>query len=236
VVIDQHSLGDSVGTVAGDTGSVRIITTADSINAERIVRLGYADLTLAQARATPAGRKVYVRAVVTVPLQDFRDTTTFLADTTGAIRVTSSRPRVGTGGNNIGDTVLVLGPTGQSLGQPVLIGGLITTLSVGTAPQPQTVSIDDARTARSGQLDAALVQVSSAVIRDTVNADPDFIVRIADPADSTKTVDVLIDQQLNAPHAFFTIGSGATIRGVLMPTGNGTWVIKPRSGADITLN
>ncbi|HEY4099452.1 MAG TPA: hypothetical protein VGM20_01090 [Gemmatimonadales bacterium] len=236
VVIDQHALSDSVGTVAGDTGSIRLVTTADSIVATRIIRLGYADLTVAQARAAAPGRKAFVRAAVTVPLQTFRDTSTFLVDSTGSIRVLPSRMRSGLGGDNIGDTVLVLAPTGAALGQPILDNGVITPLSAGAAPAPQTVSVTDARTAKGGTLDAALVKVTGAMIQDTVGSSPDFIVRIADPADSTRTVDVLIDAQLNAPHVFFPIGATVTMEGVLVPMGTGTWVIKPRNAADITIN
>jgi hypothetical protein len=237
VVIDRHALGDSVGVIAGDTGTVRISAQTDSATAVRIVRAGYAEVSLAQLRLLPAGRKVYVRGKVTVPLQTFRDTSTFIADTSGAIRIVSSHTPAGQAGNNLGDSVLVLGTTAVAQGEPVLLNGLVRTVALGVPPIPLVISSADARTARNGALDAALVQVTSLVISDTVAANPDFLVKLTDPADSTNTpITILVDQLLGAPHSFFPIGSSITVKGVLVPLADGTWVIKPRGASDLIIN
>ncbi len=236
VVIDRRALGDSVGVVAGDTGVVRIVAQNDSIQSSRVVRLGYAEVSLAAARALPAGRRVLVRGKVISPLQAFRDSMAFLLDTSGTLRITGARPRFGGNGNNIGDSVLVLGTTGQDAGKPVLLDGLFSTYGTGVAPLPQVITVADAITARDGALDAALIQLSNIVIEDTVTSGVDFIVKVADPAAPTVTVNVLIDQLLGAPKSIFPPGRTGTIRGVLMPKADGTWVVKPRGAQDLILN
>jgi hypothetical protein len=193
-------------------------------------------VSLAAARLLPAGRRVLVRGKVVAPLQDFRDSSAFLVDTSGALRVTGARPRFGGAGNNIGDSVLVLGTTGQETGQGVLRDGLFLTLSLGVAPLPQIVTVADAITARGGALDAALIQLSNIVIRDTVASGADFIVKVADPATPDVTVSILIDQLLGAPRTLFPPGRTGTFRGVLVPQLDGTWVVKPRGPPDIILN
>ena len=236
LVIDRHALADSVGVVAGDTGVVRLVAQTDSIQSSRIIRLGYTEVSLAAARLLPAGRRVLVRGKVVAPLQDFRDSSAFLVDTSGTLRVTDARPRFGGNGNNIGDSVLVLGTTGQQAGQAVLRDGLFLTYGPGLAPLPQVVTVAEALDAKAGTLDAALVQLSNVVIRDTVASGPDFIVKVADPATPDVTVNVLVDQLLSAPHTDFSPGRTGTFRGVLVPQGDGTWVVKPRGAPDIILN
>jgi hypothetical protein len=236
LVIDRHALADSVGVIAGDTGVVRLVAQTDSITSSRVIRLGYTEVSLAAARLLPPGQRVLVRGKVVAPLQDFRDSSAFLVDTSGALRVTDARPRFGGNGNNIGDSVLVLGTTGQDAGQGVLRDGLFLTYGPGLAPLPQVVTVADALDARGGALDAVLVQLSNVVIRDTVASGPDFIVKVADPATPGVTVNVLLDQLLGAPHGVFALGRTGTFRGVLVPQGDGTWVVKPRNALDIILN
>jgi hypothetical protein len=235
LVVDRRALADSVGVVAGDTGVVRLIASTDSIQSSRVIRLGYLEVSLAAARLLPSGRRVLVRGKVVAPLQDFRDSTAFLLDTSGTLRVTDARPRFGGNGNAIGDSVLVLGTTAQQAGQGVLSGGLFLTYGPGLAPLPQVVTVADAINANGGALDAALVQLTGIVIRDTVSSGPDFIVKVADPATPAVTVTVLIDQLLGAPRSLFPPGRTGTLRGVLVPQGDGTWVLKPRGPLDIIL-
>lgn len=234
VVVDRHALGDSIGVVAGDTGTIRV--AADSLSGSRVIRLGFTEVSIAQARTLPAGKRVFIRGKVVSPLQAFRDSSAFIADTSGAIRITSAVPRTGGGGNNPGDSVLVLGTTGKAQGQGIVQHGVFFSLASGLSPLPQVVTVADARGARGGALDAIFVQLSNVVIVDTIPAAPDFIVKVADPSDSTSTVKVLIDQLLSAPHGAFPIGRTATLRGVLVPQGDGTWMLKPRGGGDIVIN
>ncbi len=235
IVVDRAALGDTIRVVVGDTGTIRILARQDSVTASRVVRLGYEEVTVAAARALPAGRRVMVRGLVLSPLQAFRDSTMFLQDATGTLRITSARHRPGRTGNNLGDSVAVLGTTGASLGQPVLLGGLVSSLGERPAPTPLTVTVTEARTARGGALDAALVQVIGAKISDTASVAPDFRVTFSNAADSLDRAVALFDSLLQAPPAIFGLGRTITVKGVLVPRGDGTWVVKPRNGLDLTI-
>jgi hypothetical protein len=234
VVVDRHALGDSIGIVAGDTGTFRV--TNDSLHVGRLVRLGYSELSLAAARALPEGMRVLLRSVVTSPLQAFSDSSAFLIDSSGWLRITGSRARVGAG-NNVGDSVLVVGTTGVFMGQHVLADGIfIGSISPGIAPLPKIVSVGDAATAQGGALDAAFVQITSFFIVDTLAVGPNFSVTIGDLSDSTVTTTVLIDRVLSLPHSAFVRGRTGLVRGVLVPNGDGTWALRPRNGNDFVLN
>ncbi|MBA2291732.1 MAG: hypothetical protein H0W15_04665 [Gemmatimonadales bacterium] len=235
VVVDRSALGDSIGVVVGDTGTIQVIAAPGGNAGARVIRLGYREVTIAEARQLAAGMRVYVRGIVQAPLQAYRDSSTFLASGGATIRLPGSRHRPGRTGNNPGDSVLVLGTTAQRDGQPVIASGLIGTLGVSAAPVPIVVTIPEARTARNGTLDAALVSVLGAVIVDTMASGPDLLVRIGLAADTTVTTDVIIDAIQNAPRSIFRPGLPITVRGVLVPRGDGTWVLKPRGGADVTI-
>ncbi len=235
VVVDRAALGDSIGVVVGDTGIIRIVAQQTGIVATRVVRLGFREVTVAEARALPAGQRVFVRGIVHSALQFFRDSSSFVSSKGASIRITGARHRPGRTGNNVGDSVIVLATTGAKNGQPVLVGGLIGTLGVAGVPIPLPITVAEARTAKGGTLDAAFITVVGARIADTVAANPDFLVIIADVADTTIKTDVLIDAQLNAPRTIFRPGFPITVRGVLVPRGDGTWVIKPRGGTDVTI-
>ncbi len=237
IAVDRHALGDSIGVVAGDTGTIQIVALPPSASAAaRVVRLGFSEVDLAQARALPVGQRVIVRARVTSPLQAFRDTSAFLNDTSGYIRVLHAVPQTGTAGNVAGDSVLVLATTDSAAGQPVLRDGHFTRIAAALAPTPVLVSVAEARTANDDSLDAAYVQLSNVTIVDTMAATPDFAITVADSTDSTTTIKVVLDQLLNAPHGVFVPGRTATLRGVLIPAGDGTWFLKPRSSTDVVLN
>lgn len=233
VGIARSLLGDSIAVVAGDTGSFRV--DAKTPSPTRLIRLGFQEATIAQARSMLPGRRVFIRGIVLSPLQAFRDSSAFVWDPTGTIRITRARHRPGRTGNNPGDSVLVLGTTGSDLGQPVLQAGLFGTLAAAAPRSPVEVTVAEARTAKGGSLDAALVQISGAVIADTAAADPDFLVQVASAQNPEELARVLLDQLLAAPRNIFTPARGITVRGVLVPVGDGTWQLKPRTGFDITL-
>ncbi len=235
IVVVRASLGDTIPVVVGDTGTIRILARPDSAGASRIVRLGYQEATVAEARAMAPGRRVMVRGVVTSPMQALRDSTMFLKDGTGFLRVTQARHRPGRTGNNFGDSVAVLGTTGSSLGQGVLLGGLVSSLGQGPAPTAEVITVEEARTARGGALDAALVQVVGTKVVDTASVTPDFRVTFASASDSMIRATALFDSLLQAPAVIFVFGRTMTVRGVLQPRGDGTWMIRPRAGSDLTL-
>lgn len=235
VAVDRLALGDSIATVVGDSGTIRLLGQPDSILGARAVRLGFAEVTIAQARALPAGRRVVVRGRVLSALQYFRDSTSFLKDATGYLRITGARHRPPRTGNNVGDSVSVLGTVGVDNGQPVLVDGLFGTLSEGPAPVPVAVSVAEVATAKGGTLDAALVRVTGAKISDTMTTLPDYLVRIADAGNAATLADVVIDSLIPVPSGLFRPGFTIGATGVLVPRGNGSWVLKPRGGGDVTL-
>ncbi|HQW66955.1 MAG TPA: hypothetical protein PLJ23_07930 [Gemmatimonadales bacterium] len=236
VVVDRAALGDSIGTVVGDSGTIRLLARNDSLNGSRLVRLSYDEVTIAEARALPAGRRVLVRGIVLSPLQAFRDASMYLRDGTGTLRITAAAHRPGRTGNNVGDSVAVLGTTGSALGQPALVGGLVSSLGQGTVLTPEAVTVAELRTARGGLLDAAFVLVTGAKITDTTTVAPDFRVGFLDAADSASRATALMDSVLQVPKPAFVEGRTITVRGMLVPRGDGTWLVKPRFGSDITIS
>ncbi|MES2304394.1 MAG: hypothetical protein V4558_02765 [Gemmatimonadota bacterium] len=236
VAVDRKALGDSIATVVGDSGVIRLVGQPDSVLGSRAVRLAFAEVTIAQARALPVGRRVFIRGRVLSAMQFFRDSSSFIKDATGTIRITGSRHRPGRSGNNLGDSVSVFGTTGTRQGQPVLIDGLFASLGEGPAPVSVPVTVAEANNAKGGTLDAALVSVTSAKINDTLPSLPDFLVRIAEAANPAVRADVILDALINAPSNIFVPGLTISVKGVLVPRGDGTWVLKPRGGGDITLS
>ena len=225
VRVDREALPDSLPVVVGDTGILRILARPDSAGAARTVRIGFREVTIAEARALAPGQRVFIRGVVLATLQSFRDSSTHLASGQTFIRVLGATHRPGRTGNNLGDSVIVLGTTGTNAGQPVLRGGLVGTVTERLAPIPQPISLAEAITANNGTLDAALVELPIATITDTATVTPDFRVRMAIGED---TITVLLDQLLNVQRANFIPGRLLTARGVLVPNGDGTWFLKPR--------
>ena len=220
----------------GDTGTIHIAPTAGSITGSRVIRLGYTEATIAQVKTLPAGKRVAVQGKVSSPLQVFRDSSAFVFDSSGSLRIRGARGPAGSAGNGLGDSVVVVGTTGSAQGQPVLNDGFFRTFGPGLAPLPTLLSVADARTAQGGKLDGAFVQVSNVTIVDTLPSTPDFILDVADATAPSVTIVVLLDQLLNAPHGLFVPGKTATLRGVLIPRGDGTWLLKPRGALDIILN
>lgn len=225
VRVDRAALGDSIATVQGDTGTIRLLATRDSAVGGRTVRLAFAEVTPAEARGLPPGRRVVVRGVVGSALQFFADSSTHLTNGTAWLRIVPSRHRPGRNGNNVGDSVSVLGTTGQRNGQPVLLNGLVQTLSERPVPVASPIGVAAVGSASGGLLDAALVSVAPAVIADTVTQGDEFVVRIAEGSD---TATVRLDARLQVPKAAFAPGRTLTARGVLVPTGAGGWELKPR--------
>jgi len=225
IQVDRAGLGDSIAVVVGDTGTIRLLATTDSIGAGRTIRLGFQEVTPAAARLLPAGRRVFVRGRVLAGLQYFTDSSSHLVGGGSALRVTGARHRPGRTGNNPGDSVAVLGTTGRLAGQPVLLGGLVTSLAEGPAPIAVTVTLAEARNAMGGTLDAALVQLPQAAIVDTATNGDAFDVSLAIDGD---TVIVRVDDRLAINPLVFAPTRLVTTRGVLVPVGDGSWVVRPR--------
>lgn len=236
VAVVPNSIGDSIEVQqiqvgALDTNLVRLRASADTLVA--IVRLGYPEVSIRAARELPAGRRVFIRGLILAGVQSFRDTTSHLADSSGALRLTRVALLGGLTGNTPGDSVSVLGFTSSRAGQPTLDEARISRFNTRPPPIALPVSSGTAATASNGSLDAALVRITGAIISDTITVAPDFQVTVSD---GTGTLRVILDANISFPRTAFAPGRSMNAQGVLVPDGVGGWVFKPRALGDVTLN
>jgi hypothetical protein len=231
IAIDPKSIGDSIQVQAIDSTNIRVTAADDTVGS--VARLGYPEVSIRQARTLPAGRRVFIRGTILAGVQSFRDTTSHISDSSGQIRLTRVALRGGLSGNSPGDSVSVLGITSSRAGQPTLDLASIARFGTRPAPIPLPVGTGPAATASNGIWDAALVQITGAIISDTVTVAPDFQVTVSD---GTGSLEVLLDGNLNFPRTSFRPGRSMNARGVLVPNGVGGWVFKPRELGDVTLN
>lgn len=228
IVVSAGSLGDTVQVAAIDTAAeVKLTATVDS--AKALIRLGYPEVTLRQARALPPGKRVFVRAVVLSGVQVFRDTTSHVSDSSSAMRLTRVSLRGGLTGNTPGDSVSVLGVTSTRVGQPTLDQAIVSRFGARQAPLPIIIGTGIAGTASGGLLDAALVQIVGGLISDTLTITPDFRVTVSD---GTGSLFILLDANQPFLRSSFQIGKHTNARGVLVPDGAGAWYLKPRDPND----
>jgi hypothetical protein len=237
VAVDPKVLGDSiqlqaieveVGVEAPDFS-----VTFPEDTTGLLVRLGYPEVTIRQARDLPIGRRIFIRGVIIAGVQSFRDTTSHIADSTGALRLTRVTLQGGQTGNNPGDSVSVLGFTSTRAGQPTLDNSSVARFNTTTAPVPLPVSTGTAANAANGVLDAQLVRITSAIISDTQTVAPDFQFQVTD---NSGTLTVLLDANINFPRSAFAPGRSMNAVGVLVPNGVGGWLFKPRGLGDVVLN
>ncbi len=227
IAVAPGSIGDSLQVAGIDSANIRVARANDTTIV--VVRLSYPEVTLRQARALPPGRRVFVRGIILAGVQSFRDTTSHAADSSGAIRMTRVVLRGGLTGNTPGDSVSALGYTSSRLGQPTLDQAIISRFGTRPPPLPSIIGSGTAATASGGTLDAALVQVVSAIISDTVTVTPDFKVVASDGSGSFT---VILDANINFVRSIFRLGRPMSVRGVLVPDGQGGWSLKPREVAD----
>ncbi|MEP7327284.1 MAG: carboxypeptidase-like regulatory domain-containing protein [Gemmatimonadota bacterium] len=231
LVVDTASVGDSVQVQQID--SAKVVLRNNAPVRQMTVRVGFPTATVAQARALPAGRRVFVKGILLANLNVFGDTTTHIEAAGSAIRLTNAR-NAGPA-TSPGDSVRVLATTGVRAGQPVLDSARINLFQFGAgSPAPVSLTTLQANTAQGGTHDAALVLLTDAIIQTdtaTVNGDYTFSVD-----DGTGPVKVILDQDVNFPPGPFTPGKTLNGRGLLVPTGTGTWVFKPRTIGDVQLS
>ncbi len=195
-------------------------------------RLGYPVVSIAQARASAAGRRVVIRGEVLAGRQTFSDTTAYVRDTSGAVRLTSASVIVG-GFTNPGDTVRVLGTVGQRSGQPVLGSARIALIQPSASfPSYDTLTTALADNALGGTRDADLAFIGGTAIIDTQTVGADFQVTVDD---GSGPVEVLFDSLLQVNTALYIPGDSVRATGLLVPTGTGHWQLRPRQKQDATV-
>lgn len=229
ILIEPSTLGDSLVIENVNPTVVRLVAAASPpvVN----VRLGYPEASTRKIRQLPLGRRVVTRGLILAGVQSFRDTTSHVKDTAGAIRLTRVTIRNGSG-NNPGDSVTAVGRVSSRAGQPTLDQAVITTFAQRPAPTAVLLSSAVAATAQGGALDAALVQLTGVIISQSGPQGPDF--RIV-ASDGSGPITIILDGTLPADPAAFPVGRTMNARGVLVPDGNGKWQLKPRNGNDIVL-
>ncbi len=227
--VDSASLGDSVFVAAVDSLGKVELTAQDSIIGPLLVRVAFPEVSIRKARSLPPGKRVFLRGVVLAGVQSFRDTTSYVQDSSGTVRLTRVTLR-GAVGSTPGDSVSISGVTSARLGQPTLDFAALARFGAQPQPIPIPVTTGSAATAGNGALDAALVLISDAIISDTLPSAPDYKVVASDGSGS---VTILLDGNINFPRAQFRPGHSMKATGVLVPTGAGTWVLKPRDVNDV---
>jgi hypothetical protein len=223
--VDTFALGDSLIAFAQDTLTVAIRPGA---LLSWDIGLSFTNVTIAEARTLPVGQKVTIEGFALNDRSAFGDSTVHVSEGATAIRATNVfRANV-----RQGDSVRLTGRTGIVDGQPVIDRVTSQILATTGVPAPAVVSTAEANTAVGGTRDANHVQVRAATIMDTLTtAEGD---RLLNLDDGTGVVEVLLD--MNIPFAVTPLLPDSTltrVTGVLVPTGSGTWRLKPRGQSDI---
>src|SRR6185503_17827924 len=161
----------------------------------------------------------------------FGDSTMHLADTSGAVRLTGVRTLIVLAG----DSVRVLATRSSRDGQPVMDRGLVFSISTDAATPVHVIKSNVASAADSGKLDAALVRVLNVLITDTstVQGNRRLIVN-----DSSGPLVVRLDSIVGFRGTALlpdTVGARLDVVGLLVPTGSGAWMVKPRGPFDIVV-
>jgi hypothetical protein len=223
VAVDSATVGDSVEVVSID--GLEVTMAPDDTVAVRIA-VGFPLVTAREARTLTVGQGVFVEGVALHDRGLFGDSTLHVADTSGAIRAA----RVSAVGVTAGDSVRVRATIGARSGQPTLDAALPLVLAITTVPAPPTVTSAAAATAVGGGLDAALVRVLSAGVTDTATSAGDFT---ATADDGSGPIVIVFDRAIAFNLAPYVPGAVLDVVGLLVPTGGGSWVLKPRSDADL---
>ena len=236
VAIPNSALGDSLDVVfveqpdpgAGSDSTIVELAVGDS--AGITIGIGFPTVTVAEARALDAGRKVFVRAVAQTFRDEFGDTSLYVRDDDAAIRVARILgPQIFPG-----DTVHVLGISGTRLGQPVLVNVATFVMAIGSEPDPEPVAAPEVPDARDGTLDAALVAVAGLTVEDTTRLGPDDLV--LHTAYGATSIDVLVHQDGSFDFDAYPELSTIDVVGILVPaSAGGPWRLQPRSVEDITV-
>ena len=194
-----------------------------------IALLTYRTATTGGVRASATGRRLVTTGVILSPPQLFSDTTAFLRDTAGSLRLTA--PAVlGISFLIPGDSVRVLGTVRVRDGQRVLDSARIAFVApTGTLPAPDTLTSAEAASADGGVRDADLAFVGATVVLASVPNGSGFLISLDD---GSGPVEMELDPLLGLLGSPAAPGDSVDVTGVLVPTGSGTWRIRPRILSD----
>lgn len=233
LAVDSASLGDSLRVLAAGAITL-LVAPGDSV--APLAPVGYPVRTVAEVRASALGARVLVKGVALHALGAFSDTTLHVADGTGALRATRLRPLLG--GVAAGDSVVLRGRVGIRDGRVVLDD--VTALVVGPTLLPPAPTLSSAAAGTAGTAavnDAALVRVLNALVSDTATVLGNRVLTVSD---GSGPLSVVLDRAADAafrpplPPGLYVPGVRFDLVGVLVPTGTGSWRLKPRSSLDLT--
>lgn len=226
IQVDSSTFGDSVSVVKQDS---TMVTVHPNDTLTVVAAVSYPIVTVAEAKALPPGKRVFIAGVLLVQTGTFSDTTAFLSDPTGSIRGTNVVPSSAFAG----DSVRFLGRTAVRDSLTVLDRVRIFDIGFVVMLAPLRITSAEAATANGGVLDAALVKIATDTITDTLTDGFGNYTFTAD--DGTGPVTVVLDQNISFTQSRDTIGAVVDVTGLLVPQVPGTWILKPRSNADIVL-
>jgi hypothetical protein len=230
LVIDPASVGDSA-QITNVTAGPFTIRPDDSVSVEAMA--GFPVLTTAEVRTATLGERVFVSGVALHSRATYSDTLLHVVDTAGALRATRVRPSAAVAG----DSVRLRGRVAQRNGERVIDDVTVYVLGATFIPTVPNVGTLTASTADAGALDAAMVQVFDAVVADTATVLGSLTLTVDDGSGPlTVLLDRVADIAFRPPFAVGSLDPGARydLVGVLVPTGGGSWVLRPRSALDLT--
>lgn len=232
MIVDSASGGDSAIVISAANAK---LTVAPNDSVEWVGSLSFPIRTIAQARAlAPGASRIFVTGIALNARTTFSDTTLHLVDASGAIRATRVRPSAVPFAT--GDSVRVRARVATRLGQVVLDDVSVFVISPTFVPTAPTLTTLQASLAGGGARDAALVRINDAQVTDTATVGGNLTMTINDGSGPvTVVLDRAADIGFRAP---FPVGEYRApnrydVTGVLVPTGLGTWFIKPRSTLDL---
>lgn len=229
VTVEGAALGDSLQVGAVESDSILVSLGAPEVSVT--ARLGWREVSIREARTRGPGSLVFIRGTISAGVQSFSDLSSHMADTSGAIRMTGLTLIGNLTGHNPGDSVVVRGIIGQANGQPILTSGRITRVATRPAPIPTSITSGVAATAQNGVLDAAFINLTSVTVSDTSTVAPDFRVVASD---GSGAITIILDANISFNRTAFRPDRVMNIRGVLVPSGQGSWILKPRVTGDVT--
>lgn len=232
LVLDSLSGGDSISVVTIQQSVT--VHPADSLDVEG--SFGFRAHAAIEVRTLPLGTRIFVTGVALHARGTFSDTLLHVADTSGAIR--ASRIRPASAPAVAGDSVRLRARVGERLGERTLDDVTVFVVAPTFVPAVVSVTTADAATADGGVLDAALVQVIDALVTDTATVGGHVTMTVTDGSGAlTVVLDRAADVAFRAPLPLgvYQAGNRFDLVGVLVPTGTGSFVLRPRSALDLTL-
>ena len=240
MVADTTPLLDTAVVVQQDS-TITSVLPNDTIQLN--IGISWPHVTIAQARALPPGRRVFITGIALNSLNNFRDTTVHVQDNTAGIRMTRvlATPVVAS------DSVRARGtPARRQVSptalQPTLDNVTVFIITPRFLPAATTLSTFEAASAASGTRDAQQVMVLNVTVTDTTRlplGGADFLMTVND---STGALEVLVDQaaygSFNPPGQCggpcWIPGNKFNIVGIMVPSPTaGIWRLKPRNPTEL---